>query len=98
MSGEAAAAPPSWNPPLKIEDLYAQTAGNQFAAINAPTSGARDDKEVPRGPASFQLYSLATPNGVFHFRPLHIAYGTRQLAIHFVFRAQSICHVRRIGH
>ena len=54
---------PTWNPPPVIEELYAQAAGNAFAAINAPTAGARDDKEVPRGSAPFQFYSLATPNG-----------------------------------
>ena len=46
-----------------IEELFAATAGNQFAAINAPTSGAREEVALPEGPASFQLYSLATPNG-----------------------------------
>ena len=34
-----------------------------FASINAPTAGARDEKDLPRGDASFQLYSLASPNG-----------------------------------
>ena len=34
-----------------------------YTAINAPTSGARDNKEVSVGSASFQLYSLSTPNG-----------------------------------
>lgn len=35
-----------------------------FAAINAPTAGARVEKELPVGDAPFQLYSLATPNGI----------------------------------
>lgn len=52
-----------WKPPLKIEELFAQTSGNQFAAINAPTAGAREQKDLPTGNASIQLYSLATPNG-----------------------------------
>jgi GST-like protein len=52
-----------WEPPTKIEAMYNQTEGNLFASINAPTSGARTDDPVPRGEASFQLYSLATPNG-----------------------------------
>lgn len=52
-----------WKPPAKIEELYAKTAGNQFAAINAPTSGARVQQALPEGSAALQLYSLATPNG-----------------------------------
>ncbi len=38
--------------------------GGQFANINRPTSGATHDKELPKGEHPFQLYSLATPNGV----------------------------------
>lgn len=38
--------------------------GGKFASINRPTAGARFDKELPRGKHPFQLYSLATPNGV----------------------------------
>lgn len=38
--------------------------GGKFANINQPTAGARFDKELPVGEHSFQLYSLATPNGV----------------------------------
>ncbi|WP_375291237.1 glutathione-dependent disulfide-bond oxidoreductase [Qipengyuania sp.] len=38
--------------------------GGRFANINRPTAGARDDKELPVGDHPFQLYSLATPNGV----------------------------------
>lgn len=38
--------------------------GGQFAAINAPTAGAREDKPLPNGEHPLQLYSLATPNGV----------------------------------
>jgi GST-like protein len=52
-----------WVPPAKIEDLYAATAGNQFAAINAPTAGARQQVDNIVGSAPLQLYSLATPNG-----------------------------------
>jgi len=39
-------------------------SGGQFAAINRPISGATHDKDLPRGQHPFQLYSLATPNGV----------------------------------
>lgn len=38
--------------------------GGRFAGINRPTAGAREDRELPIGEHSFQLYSLATPNGV----------------------------------
>ncbi|TRX56674.1 glutathione-dependent disulfide-bond oxidoreductase [Thalassomonas sp. M1454] len=38
--------------------------GGKFAHINRPISGATHDKELPKGKHPFQLYSLATPNGV----------------------------------
>ncbi|KXS52219.1 MAG: GST-like protein [Marinobacter sp. T13-3] len=38
--------------------------GGQFANINRPVAGATHDKELPVGKHPFQLYSLATPNGV----------------------------------
>lgn len=38
--------------------------GGRFANINRPTAGATHDKELPVGQHPFQLYSLATPNGV----------------------------------
>ena len=38
--------------------------GGQFASINRPTAGATHEKELPVGEHPFQLYSLATPNGV----------------------------------
>ena len=41
-----------------------QTNGGTFANINRPVSGATHDKELPVGKHPFQLYSLATPNGV----------------------------------
>jgi len=41
-----------------------QESGGKFANINAPTAGARVDKALPVGKHAFQLYSLATPNGV----------------------------------
>lgn len=39
-------------------------SGGQFANINRPVSGKTHDQELPRGKHPFQLYSLATPNGV----------------------------------
>jgi GST-like protein len=38
--------------------------GGRFASINRPTAGAREEKALPVGEHDFQLYSLATPNGV----------------------------------
>ena len=38
--------------------------GGKFANINRPIAGATHDKVLPIGKHSFQLYSLATPNGV----------------------------------
>ncbi|MBT3556796.1 MAG: glutathione-dependent disulfide-bond oxidoreductase [Rhodospirillales bacterium] len=38
--------------------------GGEFAKTNRPTAGATHDKVLPVGKHPFQLYSLATPNGV----------------------------------
>jgi GST-like protein len=53
----------SWQPPAKIEEIYAATSDNIFSKINSPHAGARTEEPVPTGNAPFQLYSLATPNG-----------------------------------
>ncbi len=39
-------------------------SGGKFASTNRPIAGATHDKELPEGKHPFQLYSLATPNGV----------------------------------
>ncbi|WP_110708180.1 glutathione-dependent disulfide-bond oxidoreductase [Salinicola sp. CR57] len=39
-------------------------SGGKFASINRPVAGPTHDKELPVGKHPFQLYSLATPNGV----------------------------------
>ena len=39
-------------------------SGGQFASINRPVAGPTHDKELPVGEHAYQLYSLATPNGV----------------------------------
>ncbi len=41
-----------------------QPSGGQFASINRPVAGATHDRDLPVGKHPFQLYSLATPNGV----------------------------------
>ncbi|MCY4206409.1 MAG: glutathione-dependent disulfide-bond oxidoreductase [Roseovarius sp.] len=38
--------------------------GGAFASTNRPVAGATHARELPRGRHPFQLYSLATPNGV----------------------------------
>jgi GST-like protein len=39
-------------------------SGGRFSAINRPIAGPTHEKELPIGRHPFQLYSLATPNGV----------------------------------
>ncbi len=41
-----------------------KASGGRFANINRPIAGPTHDKELPVGQHPFQLYSLATPNGV----------------------------------
>ena len=55
-------ADPTYTPP----EVWTHDAenGGRFASINRPTSGAREEQELPVGQHDFQLYSLATPNGV----------------------------------
>ena len=43
---------------------YDPANGGQFAGLNRPTAGAREEKALPAGEHPFQLYSLGTPNGV----------------------------------
>ena len=43
---------------------YREGNGGQFASINRPFAGARFERDLPAGNHRFQLYSLATPNGV----------------------------------
>ena len=54
---------PAYTPPAKVEELFAAADGNKFQSLNSAVAGARFDKELSRGDHSFQLYSLATPNG-----------------------------------
>ena len=55
-------ADPSYTPPAVW--THDTENGGRFAGINRPVAGARSDKDLPRGQHPFQLYSLATPNGV----------------------------------
>ena len=52
-----------WVPPKAAEDTYDHLSGNRFAGTNSDSAGPRETKELPKGKAEFQLYSLATPNG-----------------------------------
>ncbi len=57
MNGESSYTPPKvWK--------WDSENGGKFANINRPIAGATHDKELPIGRHPFQLYSLATPNGV----------------------------------
>lgn len=49
--------------PAKIWE-WNKANGGKFASINAPTAGAREEKDLQVGKHPIQLYSLATPNGV----------------------------------
>jgi len=49
--------------PAKVWQWNSESGG-KFANINRPISGATHDKALSKGKHPFQLYSLATPNGV----------------------------------
>jgi GST-like protein len=54
---------PTYTPP-KVWTWDKEAAGGAFSKINRPVAGATHEKELPVGRHPFQLYSLATPNGV----------------------------------
>jgi len=57
MAEQSPYVPPQvWTPPA--------SSGGTFANINRPVAGATHEQELPVGQHPFQLYSLATPNGV----------------------------------
>jgi GST-like protein len=56
MSNDTYTPPDVWK--------WESESGGKFASINRPIAGATHDKELPVGKHPFQLYSLATPNGV----------------------------------
>ncbi len=53
---------PTYTPPKVWQ--WESANGGAFASINRPVSGATHEKALPVGKHPFQLYSLATPNGV----------------------------------
>ena len=50
--------------PPKVWIWETDKNANRFSNINRPVAGPTHDKELPVGKHPFQLYSLATPNGV----------------------------------
>ena len=56
MSQDAYTPPEVWT--------WDTESGGKFASINRPTSGAQQEKALPKGKHPLQLYSMATPNGV----------------------------------
>ncbi|MEL6504993.1 MAG: glutathione-dependent disulfide-bond oxidoreductase [Pseudomonadota bacterium] len=63
MSEDQKPGLPEGYTPAKVW-TWEKASGGQFANINRPIAGATHDKELPVGKHPFQLYSLATPNGV----------------------------------
>ena len=53
---------PDYTPPTVW--TWDKANGGRFANINRPIAGPTHDKDLPVGKHPFQLYSLATPNGV----------------------------------
>ena len=51
----------NYTPPAK---WVHEKAEGKFAQTNKPTAGAQTTKKLPKGEHAFQLYSLATPNGM----------------------------------
>ncbi|MGQ8364579.1 glutathione-dependent disulfide-bond oxidoreductase [Glaciecola sp. 1036] len=56
MSNDTYTPPKIWT--------WDKASGGKFANINRPISGSTHEQELPKGEHKFQLYSLATPNGV----------------------------------
>lgn len=44
--------------------IWDKESGGTWASLNRPVAGATHDKDLPVGEHPYQLYSLATPNGV----------------------------------
>ena len=49
--------PKVWNPPAKIDEIFVHLKGNNFAAVNSATSGARSQRDLPVGNAKVNLES-----------------------------------------
>jgi GSH-dependent disulfide-bond oxidoreductase len=62
MTDAPANSPAEFVPPQVW--TWNKASGGRFASINRPIAGATHDAELPVGRHPFQLYSLATPNGV----------------------------------
>ena len=55
---------PAYVPPKVWTWNKEKDSAGRFASINRPIAGPTHEKELPVGKHPFQLYSLATPNGV----------------------------------
>ena len=62
MSDNLTSDVPDYTPPTVW--TWDKANGGRFANINRPIAGPTHDKDLPVGQHPFQLYSLATPNGV----------------------------------
>jgi GST-like protein len=62
MNDTTVTDPAAYEPP-KVW-TWDKESGGRFAAINRPIAGPTHEAELPVGRHPFQLYSLATPNGV----------------------------------
>jgi GST-like protein len=60
--GENGMSDPTYTPPKVWK--WDSNNGGKFSNINRPIAGPTHEKELPVGEHPFQLYSLATPNGV----------------------------------
>jgi len=60
--GENGMSDPTYTPPKVWK--WDPNNGGKFSNINRPIAGPTHEKELPVGEHPFQLYSLATPNGV----------------------------------
>ena len=56
---------PSYPSDYVVPDIWSEPppSGAAVSSMNRPTSGARDDRPLPKGEHPIQLYSLGTPNG-----------------------------------
>jgi hypothetical protein len=62
MTDAPVTEPAAYEPP-KVW-TWNKESGGRFASINRPIAGPTHEAELPVGRHPFQLYSLATPNGV----------------------------------
>lgn len=52
-----------WKSPKSLKEVIKNAPPNRFSKMNSSVAGARTKKELKKGSAPYQLYSLGTPNG-----------------------------------